>query len=631
MKTLILISISFLSLSLFAQNKYNYSNLPEELKKNANYIIWEDFKQFEILDKGLAIEKVRLAVCIVDQYSKRFNTISANYRKNEKISNFKAEIYDKDGNSVKKLKSSELKDVSSVSSFSLFEDDRVIYADFIYGQYPYTLVYEYEKKVDGLLNYPSKYFQSMANTGVLSSQLNLIVPNDIQFKYKEFNLGQKVKISNLDKKKMYSWTENNIKPFDVLELAPPDKDYEPMLKLAPVQFAEGGYEGLMDTWENFGAWILKLNKDRDILPESRISELKLLVKDATDDREKARILYKYMQDKTRYVSVQLGIGGYQPFTAEYVDSKGYGDCKALSNYMYSLLKAVGINSEYALVLAGQGENDILTDFSSSQFNHVILCIPQLKDSIWLECTSQLQPFNFLGSFTDDRHSLLISENGGRLVKTPKYDKKINTQNRKAFLTINADGNAAGSVSTVFNGLQYENRDGWVNQTAKEQKDALKSAYPVGGLEINTMKFSENKDEIPNIKEQLDMNIFGLAAVTNKRMFIKLNIFNESTYVPKNEDRKVPFKLSYEYIDSDTIQLQIPDAYSIESMPQPLNLQTKFGGYEVKMVQEGNIITYIRKYSSEKGIYLAQDYSAYYEYRKQVVKTDKAKLVLVKKL
>ncbi len=618
------------SVGFFGQTNYNYSNIPDDLKKNANYIIWQDFMEFEVLDIGSAVQKVKMAVCIVDQYSKKFNSIVAPYRKNEKITGFKAEIYDRDGNFVKKLKSSEIHDVSSVSSFSLFEDDRVMYADFIHGQYPYTLVYEYERKVEGLLNYPSKYFQRITNTGVVLSQINLIIPNNIQFKYKEFNLGQEVKVTDLGKKKIYSWTEKNLKPIESFELPPPDSCFAPILLLAPVQFAEGGYEGQMDNWENFGKWDLKLNKDRDLLSESKINELQFLVKDAKNDKEKVQILYKYMQNKTRYVSVQLGIGGYQPFTAEYVDSKGYGDCKALSNYMFSLLKAVGVKSNYALILAGSGEDDIAADFPSSQFNHAILCIPQLKDSIWLECTSQQQPFNFLGSFTDDRHALLITENGGKIVKTPKYVKDINFQNRKAKIKLDVDGNAVGNVNTIFNGLQYENRDGWANQSVKEQKDALKSVYTVAGLEINSFRFIENKAEIPNIQEQLDINIQGFAPVTNKRMFLKINVFNESSYVPKNEERTHPFELRSEFIDSDTVQIEIPDGYSIESIPQPVNLQTKFGGYSVEILHEGNIITYIRKNYSEKNIFPAKDYIAFYEYRKQIAKADKAKLVLVKK-
>ena len=69
-----------------------------------------------------------------------------------------------------------------------------------------------------------------------------------------------------------------------------------------------------------------------------------MVKNATTDREKAAILYNYMQNNMRYVSIQLGIGGLRPFPASFVDDKKYGDCKALSNYLKSALDAVGVKS-----------------------------------------------------------------------------------------------------------------------------------------------------------------------------------------------------------------------------------------------------------------------------------------------
>jgi hypothetical protein len=75
-----------------------------------------------------------------------------------------------------------------------------------------------------------------------------------------------------------------------------------------------------------------------------------LVKGFDDPVEKVRTLYNYMQQRTRYVSIQVGIGGWQPFLASVVDEKGYGDCKALAHYMKSILDAVGIRSVYTLVM-----------------------------------------------------------------------------------------------------------------------------------------------------------------------------------------------------------------------------------------------------------------------------------------
>jgi hypothetical protein len=630
MRKLMFIIILFIAGLAKGQTDYNYNNLPDSIKKDAQYIIWEDKMELEIIGEGKAVEKAKFAVCIASQSTDDFNSFRVPYRKGESVNKFEATIYDAIGKQVKKLKNNEIRDVSAVSDAALFQDDRFKSASFTHNEYPYTLVFEYEKKIEGLLNYPTNYFHSHSKSFVLEASYQIIVPAGFKFKYKEFNLKNPVSKSTGNGKDIYRWNETNISVEQDHDLMPHYKYYSKILELAPVKFVEGEYPGSLANWEEMGLWINTLNNGRDQLSEESKKKILELIKDAKTDKEKVKILYSYLQSKTHYILIALGIGGYQPFSADYVDTKGYGDCKALSNYMQTLLKVAKIKSYYTLINAGRSEDDILTDFPSSQFNHVILCVPQQNDTIWLECTSQKQPFNFLGSFTDDRHALLMTEDGGRLVKTPKYPKELNTEIRNASIEVDDNGNAKATLKTVFKGLQYENRDGINEKSQKDQYDFLKSVYLVSGLEIKTSQFIENKDEIPSIIEKLDLNMPMFASISSKRMFVKLNQFSQAVNVPKNEERKIPFQLRYEFIDIDTVNIRIPDDYTLESMPKPVDLQTKFGSYSFSVSQNGNVYTCVRKYSNEKNTYDAADYKAYYDYKKQVSVVDKAKLVFVKK-
>src|SRR5579863_10407875 len=153
-----------------------------------------------------------------------------------------------------------------------------------------------------------------------------------------------------------------------------------------------------------------------------------------------------MQQKTHYVSVQMGIGGWRPFTAADVDKDGYGDCKALVNYTKALLKSVDINSYYCVVYGNTEEKlSLRDDFASLQGNHVILCLPFKNDTTWLECTDQKIPLGFLGDFTDDRTVLAFTPEGGKLMHTPKYTTDENLEKRKANFVIDQEGRLSGDM------------------------------------------------------------------------------------------------------------------------------------------------------------------------------------------
>src|SRR6185503_18169122 len=193
----------------------------------------------------------------------------------------------------------------------------------------------------------------------------------------------------------------------------------PHVSIVSDRFSHYGFEGDLSSWKSFGQWINTLYSGLDILPPDRQQFFTQLVKDASDNKEKIKRIYQYMQKNFRYVSIQLGIGGLKPFSAEFTDKKKYGDCKALSNYMKAALKSVGIPSHIAIINAEYNQEPVDPNFPANGFNHVILCVPGQNDSIWLECTSSTAAFGELGSFTENRNALLITDNGGVLVPTPK--------------------------------------------------------------------------------------------------------------------------------------------------------------------------------------------------------------------
>ena len=117
-----------------------------------------------------------------------------------------------------------------------------------------------------------------------------------------------------------------------------------------------------------------------MLPEKLKQKITDLTKECKTDKDKIKALYNYMGDNTRYVSIQIGIGGLQPMEASKVFSTGFGDCKALSNYMMAMLQETGIPA-YNTIINSKSES-LFEDFASAgQTDHEILTVPLENDTL----------------------------------------------------------------------------------------------------------------------------------------------------------------------------------------------------------------------------------------------------------
>lgn len=629
--SLILVFLFILNLSTWAKKneiKYPVSTISEELKKNANTIVRLDKTTFSVESIKKATLKNHEVITILNKNGESAAKKIIHYDKLIQLKNLKINIYNAEGKLIKRVENSDIKDYSATSGGTLFDDNRVKYYEALQNDYPFTIEYEYERVFNGTLSYPEWVAINGYNRSVEQSEFIINTPVNLKTRTKAYHFQGEYLESTLDDVNSYKWSVMNIKSFKSEPYSPGFNHIVPRVVSAPIEFEMEGFKGSQDSWKNFGAWIQQLGKDRIELPLETISEINDLVANCKTDFEKIETLYKYMQAKTRYVSIQLGIGGWQPFPAETVNKLGYGDCKALANYMKSLLRVAGIYSNYTLVKAGSGKHHFDKDFVKNQFNHAILMVPLAQDSIWLECTSQRQACGFLGSFTNNRDVLIIKEDGGELIHTPIYTAQENTQNRSAEITILEGGNAIAKATTNYSGLQYENLRSIYYDGPDEQKKALYKSISISDFTIEKLNIEQEKKRIPKSKLELEINIKNYLSKTGDRLFMPLNLMNRSTYVPKKlKERKFPIVLNYPYCDRDTIHYTLPKNMIIENLPKTVMIETEFGKYQSKIEVKDNKVTYIRSQEMYTGEFTTDKYDAFRKFHKAIVRADKAKLIL----
>ncbi|MFN3840541.1 MAG: DUF3857 domain-containing transglutaminase family protein [Cyclobacteriaceae bacterium] len=616
-----------------AQSLYPVNQIPEGLTDQADVVMREDRVTFSILAQDKATLSVYKAITILNDNGKNYAVEVLGYDKLSKITSFKGASYDPTGKLIRKLKPSEIYDQSAFDGFSLYSDNRLKAAQLGHGSYPYTVVFEYEIEYKYLFMIPSFRIIPAQKVAVEKSQFQIIYPPALKPKYKVCNLDARPEeFTQPDGKQMLTWRFENLKPMRLEPYGPPVQDVMPYIMVAPVQFEFEGYKGSTDSWDEFGKWIISLNKGRNQLPEETKTKVKEITANLSTDEEKIKAVYEYLQNRTRYVSIQLGIGGFQPFEASVVDKTGYGDCKALSNYMVAMLDVIGIKAHYTLIRAGNGAPPLQPDFPSSQFNHAVVCVPMQADTLWLECTSQTNPFGYAGTFTGDRKALAITDNGARLVNTPVYTADDNVQSRTATVIVDPTGNATAKIKTTYRGLQSENNGlNFITGQSDKEKKWIQNQTAIPSFSINSFSVSEKKERIPSVIVAMDLALDRYAAVSGKRIFLTPNLMNRSAFVPeRNEKRKTVIVRKMAYTDLDTVRYQMPEGLYPEFLPEPVHFKSRFGEYMATVTIDAGDVVYIRKLKIEKGEYPAETYNELVEFYKNINKADNTKIVFLSK-
>jgi hypothetical protein len=614
--------------------KYPVNAIPEELRKDVNVVFREDVSVFRIISKSKATHYVHQAITILNEKGKQFASEVVGYDKLSKIRDINGSVYDANGKLIKRLKNADIYDQSAFDGFSLYSDARLKAIDLSQGSYPYTVEWEYEIEYKYLFYIPGFVVVPAEKISVQHSSYTLQYPLGLAPRYYTLNIDAQPKKNTLpDGTESTSWTFENVKPIKFEPYGPPRANLVARIMAAPTDFEYDSYSGTMTTWNDFGQWILNLNKDRNVLPEPTKQKIKQLTSSLGTREEKVKAVYEYLQNRTRYVSIQLGIGGYQPFEASVVDQTGYGDCKALSNYMVSMLETIGIKAHYALIRAGEDAAELKTDFPSSQFNHAIVAVPNDKDTLWLECTSQTAPFGYMGTFTGDRKALLITDKGAKVVNTLRYTAEQNLQSRSADVYLDLNGNAKAKVQTTYAGIQYENQNlnFVLNNQYDEQKKWLQNNTNVPSFDINSFSMVNRKEKVPSAVVSADLNLNRYATISGKRIFLMPNLMNRSTYVPeKLEQRKSLVVRTMAYVDTDTIRFHLPEGIYPEFLPEAVKLKTRFGEYEATYkVDQGSLI-YTRKVVMRKGEFPADSYNELIDFYRSISKADNTKLVFMSK-
>ncbi|WP_430909483.1 DUF3857 domain-containing transglutaminase family protein [Maribacter sp. 2-571] len=630
----VLFFLCSLFISFGQETSYQSLLLNKKLTENADAIIRMNEMHVDIVAQDQMTYAARKVVTVLNRKGRAKARTSLGYDKENKIKKIEVFIYDKMGREIEHIKKKDFEDVSAADGFSLYLDNRILYYDYKPASYPYTVAFSFEMETTDTGVLWPWYVQNGYRTSVEKGRYSLRYPsNALKPVVKEENMS-KIDLVKSDQGGYLKYSVDTIPAIKWESLSPDFSKIAPKLLLRLPNFHYKGHNAKVDNWKDLGTWMdKKLLEGRTALPEGTVNKAKLLVKGVTDDLEKAKIIYQYVQDNTRYISVQIGIGGFRPISAVEVDRVKYGDCKGLSNYTKALLEAVDVPSYYTVIQAGNDKIDFYEDFADlRQGNHAILAIPYQDQYYWIDCTSQVHPFGFVGDFTDDRKALVVTPEGGEIVRTVAYLNKENAQVTKAKYSLSAEGGISGETLIATRGVQYDQHFNLETQKKEDVIEYYKEFWSnINNLNIGEFGFENDRNEVV-FKETVTFDASDYASVSGKRMLFVINALNKNTNVPKRyRNREQPFEIQRGFYDEDAYEIQLPEGYELESLPEMVETDTEFGSYcfEVSHDPEKRTLAYKRSLLVKQGEYSKEKYNLYRDFRKQVARGDKAQAVLLK--
>lgn len=615
------------SLLYFGQD-YTVSLIPENLLKNANAVVRESSVDYILKSiDDLEIKKSN-ATTIFSTAGDDNSVVVIHYNPTTRVSNIKVELFDGFGKSFKTYSKKDFSDYTNNPSAALYVDDRILVLKPISSKYPYTIKYSYETNTSNTVYLNS--FRPLHSYQIAVQKSTFSVLNNsgikIRTKIEDTPLA---KVSHAEEGNLWRYSYENIPAIYEETLAPSIDYLVPQVEFSPEKFTLEGKQGDLTNWNTFGKWYYEklITPVSTITPEisAEISALNLTGNTA----EKVKTIYQYMQNKTRYVLISMGIGGWQPMPASEVSKKGYGDCKALTNYMRTLLTAAGIPSYYAVIYSDDSIISFDKDFPKLDGNHVILMVPTEKNPIWLENTSQRIAFNHLSYDTHNRNVLAVNENGIQLIDTPVYKPEESKEKLLGKIKIAEDGSISSQANFEFSGGQYDFNLGLFTLKNDELIDALKrrhSNIKIDQLSISNLK---NDRDLAKIIYDLDLKATSFSKKIGNDLFFPVMPYYSATTFSANEERTLPFETSFPFQDDYELEYSIPVGYTFSELPPSSTFSTEFGSYAINFILKDNKLSVHRILTIKKGLYPKEKFKDYMAFRKKTASNDNTKILISK--
>ena len=354
-------------------------------------------------------------------------------------------------------------------------------------------------------------------------------------------------------------------------------------------------------WNDIGAWYATNAQSRYALSADVERKVAALTAGAKSLDDSIRAVHRWVAQDIRYVSIALGLGGYQPRTPDEVVRTGFGDCKDKATLFVAALAKLGVPA-FPVLLNAFGRVDRRVP-SVDQFNHVIAAVKRGGHYEFTDLTADILPYGELPYSEQGQFGVLVHPDGAiEEVTFPKQPLEHNATATSISGALAEDGSFKGAViETAAGARQIRLRERMrhpLDSAAKTNiANALARSYFEGaqgdslqafdGLDLTATPrvralIRTEKAAFPageNLILQLPFRPMGSLAVAAR----------ELENAPKRRFSIDPERFWGYGVSQTELRVQLPAGWTAQ-LPKDVTASSAFGSYTAEYRQSGAELT-----------------------------------------
>jgi len=612
-----------------------------EHPSDARAIVLLEDKLITVQPDGRSVERYRMVVKILRPRGREYAVPYAWFSNDAKLLSFHVWSMGPDGHQYT-MKDAEYRQEGAEGGGLLYEDERFKIASPPGADPGGVVAYEYERQVRPYMTEETWGFQNPIPT--VRSVFELDLPQGwshlaVWFKH------DSVQPTELAPGH-FRWELTNLPEIDLedVPLAPSELALagRMVVHYSPQPLPQGDA-----LWAKIGNWYQNLAAPSSEGTSEIATKSRTLASTDADFTQRIQKVATFLQEEIRYVGIEIGIGGFKPHPATEVFHNRYGDCKDKATLLIAMLDAVGVRSTWVLVDTHRGFID--PHVPSVDGNHAIAAIeipkgydnPLLKAVVTAKTgkkylifdpTNPYVSIGLLPSYLQGGFGILVAGNDSEVIELPVLQPGSDSTTRAAKFELAADGTLKGTVTVTNSGASASRlREFYAANGDKERLARLEETlrHDFSSFSVGSQSVQHVRDLDQQLSLQYDVTATSYAKNAGTLLLVRPRIVGSDVEPLNDNPRKYPieFKALGEWKDSFDVRL--PAGYSVDEVPDPVNLDVGFATYRSDVKVEGDTLRYSREYVLKKLDLAPAEYAELKKFE-ATINTDENRSAVLKK-